>query len=114
MWSVMLDLLSGVGEFELAKGVSTEAEANLWLEENPTRWDLAVIDLVLEEGTGLGVVARSRERRPGAKVVVFSDYVTPGLRQHCLGMGADEAFQKSTETRAFLDFCAGIARGRVG
>lgn len=109
MWELLLDLLSTVGDFKLVKALSTEAEANLWLRENEGQWDLAVVDLVLEQGTGLGVVARARERPPGARLVVFSDYVTPGLRQHCLGLGADEAFQKSTETKAFLDYCAGIA-----
>jgi two-component system OmpR family response regulator len=112
VWGPLLDLLSTVGEFTLAKAVSTEAEANFWLQENKTQWDLAVIDLVLEQGTGLGVVARAKTRPAGAKVVVFSDYVTPGLRKHCLELGADEAFQKATDTKAFLDYCAGIAGAR--
>jgi response regulator of citrate/malate metabolism len=58
MQGVVLDLLATVGEFDLVKAVSTEAEANLWLDENAGNWDLAVVDLVLEQGTGLGVERR--------------------------------------------------------
>ncbi|MFC5496858.1 response regulator [Caenimonas terrae] len=112
VWGLVLDLLSTVGDFTLAKAVSTEAEANLWLEENPGQWDLAVVDLVLEQGTGLGVLARARQHARGAKIVVFSEYITQGMRKHCLELGADEAFQKSTDTKAFVDYCAGVAASR--
>ena len=107
---VVLDLLSTVGQFELVKAVTTEAEAYLWLEENPDGWDLAVVDLILEQGTGLGVVARARNRALGSKVVVFSDYASEGIRNHCLKLGADAAFQKGTDLMAFLDYCRAVAQ----
>ncbi|GAC1601744.1 MAG: hypothetical protein NVS3B2_04870 [Ramlibacter sp.] len=108
---VVLDLLSTVGQFELVKAVSTEAEANLWLDENPGGWDLAVVDLILEQGTGLGVVARAKNRAPGSKVVVFSDYASDGIRKHCIKLGADAVFQKGADLQAFLDFTHGVAQG---
>ena len=106
---VVLDLLATVGDFELVKAVATEAEANLWLEENQGKWDLAVIDLILEQGTGLGVISKARDRAEGSKVVVFSDYATEGIRKHCVRLGADAAFQKSDDLQAFLAFCAALA-----
>lgn len=109
MQAVVMDLLETVGDFELVKAVATEAEANLWLDENEGSWDLAVIDLILEQGTGLGVVARSRNRRGGSKVVVFSDYATEGIRKHCIKLGADAAFQKGEDLQAFLAFCSTVA-----
>lgn len=114
MQGVVLDLLATVGDFELAHAVSTEAEANLWLDENRGRWDLAVIDLILEQGTGMGVVARARERPAGSKVVVFSDYATEGIRKHCLKLGADAAFQKGEDLQAFLAFCRAVAHPGSG
>lgn len=107
---VVVDLLSTVGDFELAKAVATEAEANLWLEENPGKWDLAVIDLILEQGTGLGVIARARQTGGDAKVVVFSDYATEGIRKHCIRLGADAAFQKGDDLQAFLSYCGALAK----
>ena len=109
MQGVVLELLASVGDFQLVQALSTEAEANLWLEENPDAWDLAVIDLILEQGTGLGVVAKARNRRAGSKVVVFSDYATEGIRKHCIKLGADAAFQKGEDLPAFLAFCSALA-----
>lgn len=110
MQGVVLDLLATLGDFKLVKAVSTEAEANLWLDENPGEWDLAVIDLILEQGTGLGVVARAKNRSPGSKVVVFSDYATEGIRKHCIKLGADAAFQKGADVQAFIAYCSALAQ----
>jgi len=99
------DLLESIGSFSLVGSAETEAEANLWLEDNSNGWDLAIVDLVLEQGTGMGVVAKCKGRPAASKVLVFSDYVTPGIRQHCMGLGADAAILKS-DTGAFIDYCA--------
>lgn len=107
--AVVQDLLASLGDFKIAQVATTEAEANLWLDENPQGWDLAVIDLVLEQGTGMGVVARARNRPAASKVVVFSDYATNGIRSHCLNLGADVAFRKGDDIRAFIDYCAALA-----
>jgi DNA-binding NarL/FixJ family response regulator len=111
MQGVVLDLLSTVGTFQLVEAASTEAEANLWLDEHPGEWDLAVIDLILEQGTGLGVVARAHRTSPACgKVVVFSDYASEGIRKHCLKLGADAAFQKGPDLQGFLAFCSAVAQ----
>jgi DNA-binding NarL/FixJ family response regulator len=107
--SAMVQMLQGLGDFRIAAALSTEAEALDWLEENPGRWGLAVIDLVLEQGSGMGVISRSRRTSPEGKVVVFSNFVTPGIRAHCLRLGADAAFDKNTELTEFADFCAGLS-----
>ncbi|MFS8138402.1 MAG: response regulator [Thermomonas sp.] len=106
--ALMQDLLASLGDFQVAGFASTEAEARLWLEENPGRWQLAVIDLILAQGTGMGVIGKCRETAGDARVVVFSDYATPGIRAHCVKLGADAVFQKSGETGAFIDYCTGL------
>lgn len=111
---VLMDLLATLGDFVLVKAVCTEAEANLWLDEHPGEWDLAVVDLILEQGTGFGVVARARSRPAGSKVVVFSDYASDGIRRHCLKLGADAAFQKGADLHAFMDYCRAVAQDRAG
>jgi DNA-binding NarL/FixJ family response regulator len=107
---VMAALLSTIGDFTVVGSAGTEAEANLWLKENDEGWDLAIVDLVLEEGTGLGVLPRTRSRLPGSRVVVFSDFVTPGTRNHCVALGADAVFHKSGELSAFIQYCSNLAR----
>jgi CheY-like chemotaxis protein len=102
------DLFSELGGFRIVATVATEAEANLWLEENPDGWDLAVVDLVLEQGTGMRVIARAKALPAAGQVVVISSYATPGVRKHCLGLGADAVFDKS-EASDFIRFCAELA-----
>jgi DNA-binding NarL/FixJ family response regulator len=110
---VLADLLASLGDFRLVAASRTEAEAKLWLEENPGAWDLAIIDLVLDQGTGMAVIPRARnpggseggEAREGGNIVVFSDYASDGIRNHCLKLGADAVFLKS-QTQEFMDYCS--------
>lgn len=106
--SVITDLLASLGDFVIAGTATTEAEANLWLEEHPDSWDLAIIDLVLEQGTGMGVIARCRRTCPDGKVVVFSDYVTPGIRRHCIALGAEVVISKG-DMAGFTGYCSEVA-----
>jgi DNA-binding NarL/FixJ family response regulator len=104
---ILADLLSGLGDFKVEHALGTEAEAKLWLKENPGSWDLAVVDLVLDQGSGFAVVPVACEvaRAHGGRVVVFSDYATGNIRGHCLKLGADAVFLKS-EIREFMDYCS--------
>lgn len=105
--SVLADLLASVGDFRLVRAIGTEAEARLWLAEHPGDWDLAIVDLVLDQGSGMGVIphARAAADRHGGCVAVFSDYASDGIRAHCLRLGADAVFLKS-QTREFMDYCS--------
>jgi DNA-binding NarL/FixJ family response regulator len=111
---LMEELLTSLGNFQLAGTAASEAEASIWLDEHADDWDLVIADLVLDQGTGFGIVKKCRQRPPGRKVLVLSDYVTPGIHRHCLALGADAAMMKS-DMPAFLDFCRGLeADGGVG
>ena len=103
------DLLAGLGDFLLVGATRTEAEAKLWLQENAGGWDLAIIDLVLDQGTGMTVIPRARGAagREGGNIVVFSDYASDGIRSHCLKLGADAVFLKS-QTQEFMDYCSAL------
>jgi DNA-binding NarL/FixJ family response regulator len=108
MRSLLEDLFSSLGGLTIVGSATTEAEARLWLEEHRGGWDIAVIDLVLAQGAGMGVIRRSREDPAAGKVVVFSSYATPGIREHCLALGADAVFDKS-ETTGFIAWLHEIA-----
>ena len=101
MRGLLADLFSSLGGLTLAGYASTEAEAKLWLAEHPGEWDVAIVDLVLDQGSGMEVLRRCRAEPGGGKVVVFSSYATPGVRAHCLELGADAVFDKS-DTGAFI------------
>jgi DNA-binding NarL/FixJ family response regulator len=102
------DLLLALGDITLAGSATTEAEANLWVSENPGAWDVAIVDLMLDQGSGMSVIRNCRRASADATVLVFSEYVTPGIRQHCLALGADEAISK-TDVPAFMKYCSGLS-----
>ena len=83
----------------------SENEAKVWLQDNPHQWDLAILDLFLKQGSGLGVLAACRDRKPTQKVVVLSNYATIDIRQRCKQLGVDAVFDKSNEIDALVDFC---------
>ncbi|RYF68526.1 MAG: response regulator [Comamonadaceae bacterium] len=83
----------------------TERDAALWLQAHANEWHLAVVDLFLKEGSGLGVLASCRERNSQQRVVVLTNYATRDIRERCMGLGADAVFDKSNELDAFLEFC---------
>jgi DNA-binding NarL/FixJ family response regulator len=114
MRSLLADLFSSMGGLRVVGATSTEAEAKLWLEEHPSGWDVAVIDLVLEQGSGMEVVRRCKAEPGGGRIVVFSSYATAGVRQHCLDLGADAVFDKS-ETSGFITWISDLgARENAG
>ncbi len=97
-----LEELAGVS----AVGTSeTENEGKQWLSENLGEWDLAIVDLFLKQGSGLGVLAACRGRDPMQKVVVLSNYATADIRQRCAQLGVDAVFDKSNEIDALVDYC---------
>jgi DNA-binding NarL/FixJ family response regulator len=82
-----------------------ERDANAWLAGHPDAWQLAVVDLFLKEGSGLGVLRQLQNRAPGQHAVVLTNYPTPSIRHRSLALGADAVFDKSTELDAFFAFC---------
>jgi DNA-binding NarL/FixJ family response regulator len=95
------DLLASRGAFEVVGFATTEAEANLWLEENRERWDLLIADLILAQGSGISVVRRAVQSTKSGKVVVLSGFATEGIRKHLLELGVARVFDKA-DTEEFV------------
>ncbi len=83
-----------------------EREAVSWLSDNANDWDLAIVDLFLKQGNGLGVVGACRTRQTSKKLVVLTNYATPAVRERCLALGADAVFDKSNDIEKLVEFCA--------
>ncbi|MET0379877.1 MAG: response regulator [Spongiibacteraceae bacterium] len=86
-----------------------EGEARAWLTAVASDWQLAIVDIFLREGSGLGVLTACKTRGAGRSLVVISNYATPEMRRHCLALGADAVFDKSTEIDALVDYCRALA-----
>jgi len=83
----------------------TENEAKASLARLGNQWDLAIVDLFLKQGSGLGVLEACRSRAPGQRVVVLSNYATSDMRKRCTQLGADAVFDKSNEIDALIEYC---------
>ena len=85
-----------------------ENDSTSWLLGNPNAWSLAIVDLFLKQGSGLGVLTACRNRKPMQKMVVLSNYATADIRQRCAQLGVDAVFDKSNEIDALVDYCTGL------
>ena len=68
-----------------------------------------LIDIFLRTGSGLGVIAAARRKRPDAALVVLSNYATDEMRARCLAGGADRVFDKSRDIDMLVAFCISLA-----
>jgi two-component system OmpR family response regulator len=88
----------------------TEKEARQWLAAHRASWDLAIVDLFLKQGSGLGVLEACQQRGREQRLVVLSNYATPDMRQRCAQLGADAVFDKSNEIDALVDYCLALGQ----
>lgn len=85
---------------------ATEDEGLDWLDRNMQDWDLVIVDLFLQRGSGIRLVQRISRERSSQKIVVFSNYVNASVRKRCAQLGVDAVFDKSTEIDFLVDYCA--------
>ncbi|MES2910862.1 MAG: response regulator [Pseudomonadota bacterium] len=101
----LIATLEELASVEAVGTADTENEGKAWLTTRSGDWDLAIIDLFLKQGSGLGVLSACRNRKPSQKVVVLSNYATADIRQRCAQIGVDAVFDKSNEIDALVDYC---------
>lgn len=77
----------------------TEAEALDWAGAHTVGWDVAIVDLILDQGSGFNVIRRLKSHNPAGQVVVFSGYVSDVIRAHCRTLGADLVLGKDENER---------------
>jgi len=73
--------------------------------------DLILIDIGLASGSGFHVLKALQDRSlvPGATKVVLTNYVSAEYKNLCLRLGADQFFDKSSETMQALGLINALA-----
>lgn len=97
-----LDELDGVTVVAVA---TDEAGAVQALQDE--RPDLAILDLKLGAGSGLGILGELRhtpERFGSPVTVVFTNHAYPHLRERCAALGVARFFDKTLELDALIDY----------
>ena len=110
----LVETLNEVADIKIAAHSATQAEAIRWLEMHDGQWDLAIVDLFLKQGSGLGVLAGCRNRAQHQKIVVLTNYATPEIRERAAALGADDVFDKSTELDQLIAYCIQQTRNLGG
>lgn len=106
----LISTLEEIAPVKVVGFAETEHEASRWLADHDGDWKLAIVDLFLKEGSGLGVLKGCQNRNPDQKVVVLTNYATADIRKRCAELGSDAVFDKSNEIDLLLDYCMNSTR----
>lgn len=99
------NVLTELGGVEVVGGAEDERSAiELLLLKQP---DLAILDLQLRTGSGLGVL-RALFRNPDQfghpRTVVFSNHDQKLVREHCFALGIEGFFDKASQMAALVAY----------
>jgi DNA-binding NarL/FixJ family response regulator len=72
--------------------------------------DLALLDLMLPDGDGAGLIGDLRGANPEVRVLVLSASVEPGLQQRMADAGADGVLDKATALTGIVAEVGRLAR----
>lgn len=107
--NIVLDALRDNVSVDILFYADNEISATNWLSSNDSAWDLAVVDLHLKQGSGVGALNWCTTRRPNQRVVVLSGSLNEEVRRKCMALRADAVFDKATEMNEFLDYCRALS-----
>jgi len=110
----LIATLEELSPVEVVGTAEDESTAVQWLRRPDSRFDLVIVDMFLNGGSGLGVLRVSDGLTQRHKMIVLSNYATPDIRRKCLELGAARVFDKSTDIEALLDYCTQLANGNSG
>ncbi|WP_341710170.1 response regulator [Limnobacter sp.] len=108
-------MLGEIPSVEVIASVESEKDALAVMRDDHT--DLAIVDLELRSGTGLGVLKNLHDSLDGNNrrigVVIFSNYSNLIIRHRCLSLGAKAFFDKSFQIDELLEFVQKQASGHA-
>jgi DNA-binding NarL/FixJ family response regulator len=110
----LIATMEELGPIEVVGTAEDESSALQWMSQHAGSFDLAIIDIFLKQGSGLGVLSAAAAMPGHHTMVVLSNYATLEMRRKCLELGASRVFDKSNEIDDLLDYCCRLAAGETG
>jgi DNA-binding NarL/FixJ family response regulator len=86
-----------------------ESTATTWLAANQGQCDVAIVDIFLKDGSGLGVLRFAQTLALPMQLIVLSNYATADIRRRCAELGAVRVFDKSSELEELVEYCSHLA-----
>jgi two-component system OmpR family response regulator len=108
----LTDLFGTLTGIEVVGHAEDEDTAVEWLIDNPTGWDMAVVDLALGSGSGLRVLSACRVRQSTQKIAVLSGHLNSAMRRRCEVLGANAVFAKDGDIESILQYCHSASKAR--
>ena len=98
----LVDALTSEDQREIVGMAETEEEA---IERIPrTNADVAIIDINLREGSGIGLLARLSDiDEPPPLRIVYTSHYSNRIREHCARLGATHVLSKAGDVGELLD-----------
>ena len=93
--------------------VRSEPEATHWLDHNQGQWNLTVVDLFINEGTGFSVMTHMRRPTAQEHVIVLTNSAMAENRSHALECGAEAVFDKTQEIEQFFTYCEKLDNNKI-
>ena len=97
--------LQTLANVKVYASAATAREGVNRIREHARAWGLVVLEVGLDCGGGFYLLRSCQGRARHQQVIVFTSYATRWMRAHCLSLGADAVFDKSTELDAFMGYC---------
>lgn len=106
----LTQILTTEAQAEIVGMAATESQAIAWLERHAGQWDIALVDLFLGEGSGVGVIRHCQDRRSDQSLLVMTNHArNDHLLHHCETLGVDAVYHKATELDSLLAYCKAMA-----
>ena len=108
---VLTDTLRELDEVELCGCAEDQQGALDFLAHTPV--DLAIVDIELKAGSGIGVLEALRQdpgRYGPPRTVIFSNHAHPAMRERCAKLGSDAFFDKSLELEQLVSYVSHYGR----
>ncbi|MES2185828.1 MAG: response regulator [Pseudomonadota bacterium] len=106
--SALISALAEAADTGVVGWAESEIDAIAWLEAHPGEADVVVLDLFLNAGSGLGVLARLKNLAGNHHIVVLTNCATSLLRRSCLLLGAEAVYDKAGDLELFFSHCRSI------
>ena len=103
-------LLEELGSVDVVGTASAEADACRWMDSRTQACDVAIVDIFLRGGSGLGVLEHMAGYERPPERVVITNYATQAMKQRCRQLGALEVFDKSTEIEQLVHWLVSRVR----
>jgi CheY-like chemotaxis protein len=88
-------MLTEPGRMRVVASAATEAEARQKIEAE--EYDVLLVDVELQEGSGIGAIRHARATYAPARqplIIVLTNYPLPAVRSRCIDAGADYFLDK--------------------